>query len=817
MEARWWQDRRFIATSAVYLGLIATALAARSSPGEETTTLELIRPPDAAVSYEEDFDISDIGIEGTEATPLPATTTLPSTENEATTPDTTPPQFPNVMDRILDEAARLMAPEDKQVDETDSHTTHPISPSPSEVNTDPAPNDQVIAATTPPSIEAPLQTEVIQPHEPSSSLATEPAPTPASLADTPRSPELLEPSDNELDTKQEETKKPDTAPLSPTRNSDKDTDASKEIPDPKRQNVLWIGTGDEGDDWKERWGLVGEGQGQNIDIVKPKHPRNGNAIRIYHPGPGHPNAGDGRWGYGGRFSFKELGIPPQEATTLEYYVWIPDNLERQGKLPGLQGHRGDIWAPSNNKRGELGYDDMSTRTMWKAVDGDPDRIGMITYLNVPWANGKQKPETHSVSIRYVDQNGNPLLFKKGAWNHVKQTVMLNNPGKKNGVFEGWINGVKGVSLDDVLFRYTDELQLNQWELGVFWGGPREDFPKEPTELLFDDVALIGIDPSEQTSVPDRKSKEPLSKILWAYGFDDESTWEEHWGVEKRPSCAYKNDECLDDVFKIVPAPEGSDMEGKVAQFTIHGEKPHESRNGASGIFWLPDMGVKPREELAASVDILIPEDTVIGDHGGKIGVGLVSQANPEDKDTSGGGEYNQDSQHIRLLFHRLKDGQIGLKLYNYGWFANGTYMTKEDAKNYGNHKNPTFGSGKGHHRDRGDRYIGMAPLLVDIDGDGKSPLTLEVGKKNTIEIRAKMNTFSDRINPKTGKKEPHYNGVIEVFVNGKRGIFIDDAVHRSPEHADALWNGFSWNAFAGGPFGGTHGTILMDNVTVMAK
>ncbi len=256
-------------------------------------------------------------------------------------------------------------------------------------------------------------------------------------------------------------------------------------------NVLWVGTG-ESSNWRDLFGTEGQTQPRNATQATPPTPWHGKAIKVGSPGKDHPDSGDGRWGYSGRNTFASMGIPPQEEAYFRYYVWIPHNLYRIGKMPGLQGQMGNIWGPNNDNVGVTGQDDWGTRTMWKPpnFESNPNNpnIGMITYLNVLHAAGAGKPEGYSVAKRY-QHNGTEILFNKGSWNLVEQRVKLNTPGQKNGIFEGWINGVKGVSLNDVEYRTHSELKINQFDFVIFWGGPEADYAQEPTYFYFDDFVI----------------------------------------------------------------------------------------------------------------------------------------------------------------------------------------------------------------------------------------------------------------------------------------------------------------------------------------
>ena len=223
--------------------------------------------------------------------------------------------------------------------------------------------------------------------------------------------------------------------------------------------MLWFGTFDE-EDGIESWGLSGRTAAGNAAVVGAPGDH-GKAIRISNAGGG--TRGD-RWGYEGRFGFEEAGIDVRDEAYFRYYVWFPDDyeFETEGKMPALQGvapgnppwiANSSLKCPSGRYKGKDCHDDrqFGTRTMWR-------NGGMITYLNVVAVAGGDRDNNRTSSgdnfnfiFSYQDAKGNDLKFKAG-WNYVEQHVRLNTPGKGDGLFEGWINGTRGVRRTDVEYR-----------------------------------------------------------------------------------------------------------------------------------------------------------------------------------------------------------------------------------------------------------------------------------------------------------------------------------------------------------------------------
>lgn len=265
-------------------------------------------------------------------------------------------------------------------------------------------------------------------------------------------------------------------------------------------NVLWVGTFDEAV-WTQSFGMTGEGQPSRTSLEPAPRGGHGRALRIVNDGGG--TSGD-RWGYDARLGFSEAGVAPQEEAYFRYYVWFPDDYEfdTQGKMPGLQGvvPGGSPWLPANSISCPPGHRyagqdcrdprAFSARTMWK-------NGGMITYLGAETIDGRHADtvrvpsgDNYSFAFAYEDADGERLELEPG-WNYVEQRVKLNTPGREDGIFEGWINGVQGVRLTKVQWRTQEfrEVQISQWNLVHFWGGPPEDYPQRATSVYYDDFVL----------------------------------------------------------------------------------------------------------------------------------------------------------------------------------------------------------------------------------------------------------------------------------------------------------------------------------------
>ena len=60
---------------------------------------------------------------------------------------------------------------------------------------------------------------------------------------------------------------------------------------------------------------------------------------------------------------------------------------------------------------------------------------------------------------------------KNRWYCIEQYVRLNTPGIKNGVLKAWIDGYQVFEKNDILFRLTYNLKIEEIVLSLYHGGP----------------------------------------------------------------------------------------------------------------------------------------------------------------------------------------------------------------------------------------------------------------------------------------------------------------------------------------------------------
>jgi hypothetical protein len=216
---------------------------------------------------------------------------------------------------------------------------------------------------------------------------------------------------------------------------------------------LWVGRFTSEDwirQWRTRrnaaWGL------DNLEVLSNPGDRFDHILRVRYPaGSASPTvARETGAPIGGAQFLADLGIQPQNALRLSYYVRFSDNFDfvKGGKLPGLFGGDGPSGGYIPN-----GEDGFSARLMWRRR-GDGE-----VYAYLPTS------EVHGTSI-----GRGKWRFRRGVWQHIQEEVVLNEPGQANGRVRLWFNGNKVLDEDDLTFRNVDSLRINGLFFSTFFGG-----------------------------------------------------------------------------------------------------------------------------------------------------------------------------------------------------------------------------------------------------------------------------------------------------------------------------------------------------------
>jgi hypothetical protein len=221
----------------------------------------------------------------------------------------------------------------------------------------------------------------------------------------------------------------------------------------RNDQLIWSSDFTE-DNWEKHWGIISRGRwghtnaivmsdptGQFKRILRVRYPSNSASPTVTR----QENAP-----VGGTQFYATLNIIPQTKLRLSYYVrFSPDfNFVKGGKLPGLYG--GTATSGGNIPDGTNGF---STRYMWRRKGA-----GEI-YAYLPTS------KTYGTSLG----RGN-WYFQPGKWYKVEQKIALNQPGKSNGIIQVWVNNQEVLNIGNVLFRKSENLQIEGIFFSTFFGG-----------------------------------------------------------------------------------------------------------------------------------------------------------------------------------------------------------------------------------------------------------------------------------------------------------------------------------------------------------
>ncbi len=210
----------------------------------------------------------------------------------------------------------------------------------------------------------------------------------------------------------------------------------------------------ENSNWLQLWGVRKAGQWglNNTQVIKDSSGRFDKVLRVRYPaGSASPAVSrKHKLPLGGAQFYADLGISPKNSLRLSYYLRFSENFDfvKGGKLPGLFGGAG-------NSGGEIpnGSDGFSTRFMWRK-----NGAGEV-YAYLPSST------EYGTSIG----RGN-WQFQRGKWHHLEQVIVLNQPNKKNGKIQVWLDGKQVLKQEKVSFRTTDKLKIEGIFFSTFFGG-----------------------------------------------------------------------------------------------------------------------------------------------------------------------------------------------------------------------------------------------------------------------------------------------------------------------------------------------------------
>ena len=145
------------------------------------------------------------------------------------------------------------------------------------------------------------------------------------------------------------------------------------------------------------------------------------------------------------------------------------NFVDGGKLSGLSGGNIVVPNPPNQDQGFVCV------LMWRA-DGS-----IMSYVY------------HQAQTSQYGEGGQwkSAIIKPGEWLNITIRVVMNTPGKTDGIMEGWINGKLAFSSQHYMFRSKWETGIHKIEFHSFFGGDGDQYSAKQDEFIdYDNLTVF---------------------------------------------------------------------------------------------------------------------------------------------------------------------------------------------------------------------------------------------------------------------------------------------------------------------------------------
>lgn len=200
---------------------------------------------------------------------------------------------------------------------------------------------------------------------------------------------------------------------------------------------------------QRRWGE------QNLQVLNSADSGLGSpALRVNYP-EGTSSPSDAEEG-GAGFVMPVPALRQADRACLRYQVRFQPGFDfvKGGKLPGLYG--GDGPTGGDEVTGENGF---SMRFMWRKQ-----------------GQGELYEYVVNKDSDYGESVGRGLWrFTPGQWVTVEEEIVLNDPDQENGIARVWIDGQPTLEQQGIVYRTTDEVQIDGLMFSTFFGGHGSDW------------------------------------------------------------------------------------------------------------------------------------------------------------------------------------------------------------------------------------------------------------------------------------------------------------------------------------------------------
>jgi hypothetical protein len=165
-----------------------------------------------------------------------------------------------------------------------------------------------------------------------------------------------------------------------------------------------------------------------------------------------------------------------------------------GKLPGMVGG-------SHPTGGHPADDGFSARLMWRR---DGAAVQYVYYPGQTSTFGEDIPYMESGSALIGSLSGTPARFRPGVWHRVAHRVVLNTPGKTDGVLQAWFDGTLVLDSRDRVWRLDDTVHIDRLYFSTFFGGNDPSWgPSRDETVDFDDFSVSELGQPQMPTVHGR--------------------------------------------------------------------------------------------------------------------------------------------------------------------------------------------------------------------------------------------------------------------------------------------------------------------------
>ncbi|KAI7898741.1 uncharacterized protein BX663DRAFT_235298 [Cokeromyces recurvatus] len=238
--------------------------------------------------------------------------------------------------------------------------------------------------------------------------------------------------------------------------------------------------------WDKTWGIPEHGgwlwywkdadKLKNVLVKAPSGKKKDLVLRVTYPKNSRNPEENPVGGLG--FKAEPLTIDNKVRTVeFQYSVFFPKGFDfNRGKLPGLYGGHGDCTGGDGSKSC------FTTRFMWR--DGGEGEI----YAYLPESAQRSDLCDNKINICNPDYGFSlgrgTFKFTRGKWLSIRQTVVMNTPGKMNGQIIIHVNGKRVFTEKKLVIRTNSSSRVAGIMFHTFFGGSDNTWETPKTQYSY---------------------------------------------------------------------------------------------------------------------------------------------------------------------------------------------------------------------------------------------------------------------------------------------------------------------------------------------